>query len=85
MTGLWAGQKGFDSRHPDGAGAHPSSYPMGTGGSFLWSEVAVLETDHSPVLNTCNYTSTPPYVFMASYLVKHRATLPLLLPLREGG
>jgi hypothetical protein len=33
------------------------------------------QTDHSPprsaeVKNTCNYISTPPYVFMALYVIK---------------
>jgi hypothetical protein len=27
-------------RRPDGSGAHPASYPMGTKGSFLGSKVA---------------------------------------------
>jgi hypothetical protein len=47
-----------------GSGAHPPSYPMGTGGSFPGGEA-----DHSfliifEVKKTWVYTSTPPYVFM---------------------
>jgi hypothetical protein len=51
-----------------GSGAHPASYPMGTGGSFPWSKAA--GADHSPptsadVKKMLIYTSTPSYVFMA--------------------
>jgi hypothetical protein len=55
-----------------GSGAHPASYPMGTGGSFPGREVKQqgCEADHSPpasaeVRKTWIYTSTPPYAFMA--------------------
>jgi hypothetical protein len=49
-----------------------ASYPMGIGGPFPGREA-----DHSPpssaeVKNAWSYTSTPPYVFMALYLAKHR-------------
>jgi hypothetical protein len=46
------------------SGVHPTSYPMGTGGSFFG------DNDHSPP-NTAEvkkmriYTSTPPYDLMA--------------------
>jgi hypothetical protein len=40
------------------------TYPMGTGGSFLEGKAAGD--------NTWSYTSTPPYVFRAWYLAKHR-------------
>jgi hypothetical protein len=54
-----------------GSGAHPSSYPIGTGGLFPRGvKRPGRESDHSPptsaeVKNTWIYTSTPPYVFMA--------------------
>jgi hypothetical protein len=58
-----------------GSGAHPASYPTGTGGSFPRSKAA--EAYHSPpsnaeVENAWSYTSTPPYVYMAWCLVKYR-------------
>jgi hypothetical protein len=61
-----------------GSGSHPALYGMCTGG-----KAAGREADHSPpsstdVKNAWRYTSTPKYVFMAWWLVKHRATLPLL-------
>jgi hypothetical protein len=31
-----------------GSGAHPASYPIGTGGSFHGGKVAGREADHSP-------------------------------------
>jgi hypothetical protein len=50
--------------HTD-CGAHPISYPLGTG-----DKAAGLEASHSPqtsagVKKTWIYTSTPPYDFMA--------------------
>jgi hypothetical protein len=48
----------------NGSGAHPVSYPMGTGGSFLGVKRPGREADHSPsssaeVKNAWSYTSTP--------------------------
>jgi hypothetical protein len=48
------------------------------------------EADHSPpsstdVKNAWSYTSTPQYVFMAWYLVKHRVNFTLPLPYRACG
>jgi hypothetical protein len=34
-----------------GSGAHPASYPIGTGGSFPGSKVAGGVADHSPPYN----------------------------------
>jgi hypothetical protein len=49
---------------------HPTSYPMGNGGSSPGVKRHVRETDHSSptsaeVKKTWMYTSTPPYAFMA--------------------
>jgi hypothetical protein len=50
----------------NGSGAHPVSYPMGTGGALsLGVKRPGREADHSPpssaeVKNAWNYTSTPP-------------------------
>jgi hypothetical protein len=57
-----------------GSGAHPTSYPMSTGGSCLGRE-----TDHSSaysakVKNAWSCIRTPSYAFMAWYLVKHLGT-----------
>jgi hypothetical protein len=51
-----------------GSGAHPASYPMGTGGGGV--KRPGRQADHSPLYsaedkNTRIYTATPPYVFMA--------------------
>jgi hypothetical protein len=53
-----------------GSGVHPTSYKMGTGGSFPGVKQQGREADHSPptsaeVKKIWIYTSTPPYVFMA--------------------
>jgi hypothetical protein len=53
-----------------GSGVHPTSYKMGSGGSFPGVKLQGREADHSPptsaeVKKMCIYTSTPPYVFMA--------------------
>jgi hypothetical protein len=52
------------------SGVHPTSYTMGTGGSFLGVKQPGCEADHSPptsakVKKMWIYTSTPPYIFMA--------------------
>jgi hypothetical protein len=53
-----------------GSGAHPTSYTMGTRGSFPGVKRPGREADHSPttsaeVKKIWIYTSTPPYAFMA--------------------
>jgi hypothetical protein len=53
-----------------GSGAHPASYPMGTGALSPGVKWPGREADHSPQTNaevkkTWIYTSTPPYAFMA--------------------
>jgi hypothetical protein len=53
-----------------GSGVHPTSYKMGTRGSFPGVKRQVREADHSPptsaeVKKMWIYASTPPYVFMA--------------------
>jgi hypothetical protein len=60
-----------------GSGAHPGSYPMGTGGNSPRVKMLGREADHSPLSsaefkNAWSCTSTPPYIFMAWYLFKHR-------------
>jgi hypothetical protein len=56
-----AGYRNFSLHHrvQTGSGAHPASYPMGTG---------VFSPDHSPpysaeIKNAWSYTSTPPISF----------------------
>jgi hypothetical protein len=53
-----------------GSGVHPTSYKMGTGGSFPEVKRQRREADHSPptsaeVKKMWIYTSTPLYAFMA--------------------
>jgi hypothetical protein len=72
------------------SGSHPASYPMDTGGYFLevkqpGREAHRWHPSSAEVKNPCSYTSTPPYIFMAWYLVKHRATLLLYLCREIGG
>jgi hypothetical protein len=60
-----AGNFSLHYRVQHGPGAHPVSYPMGTGGSFSGVKRPGLEADHSPpssaeVKNAWNYTSIPP-------------------------
>jgi hypothetical protein len=61
-----------------GSGVHPTSYKMGTVGSFPGVKRQGREADHSPPTNAevkkmWIYTSTPPYIFRRSaYLIKHR-------------
>jgi hypothetical protein len=63
---------GYEELHivQTGSGVHPTSYKMGTGGSFPGVKRQVREADHSPPTSVEGkkmwiYTSTPPYVFMA--------------------
>jgi hypothetical protein len=65
----------FRHRVQTGCGAHPASYPMGTGGSFLGSKAAEREAHHSlptsvEVKNASSYTSASKYVFMLWCLIK---------------
>jgi hypothetical protein len=53
-----------------GSGVNPTSYPMGTEGSFQGVKRPGNEADHSSpaiaeVKKIWIYISTPPYVFMA--------------------
>jgi hypothetical protein len=53
-----------------GSGVHPTSYTMGTGGSFPRVKRPEREADHSPpasveVNKMWIYTTTPPYVLLA--------------------
>jgi hypothetical protein len=63
------------NRGQTGSGAHPASYPMGTGKCYCGGG---HEADHSPqsgaeVKNAWWYISTPPqYFFMTWCLVKHK-------------
>jgi hypothetical protein len=74
-----AGRPGFDSQQENhhnhtGSGAHPASYPMGTGTLSSVVKWPGLESDHLPssadVKNTWNYTSPPTHVYMAWCLIK---------------
>jgi hypothetical protein len=60
----------YSPRRPDRLWVHPTSYPVGTVGSFLGGKAAGGEADHSPpasaeVKKIWIYTSTSPYVFIA--------------------
>jgi hypothetical protein len=65
------GSRIFSSpRRPDRLWVHPTSYKMGTWGSFPEVKRPENEADHSPPANAevkkmWMYTSTPPYAFMA--------------------
>jgi hypothetical protein len=57
-----------------GSGVHPTSYPMGTGGSSPAIKWPGREADHSSPASTevkimWIYTYTPPYAFMAQCLI----------------
>jgi hypothetical protein len=71
-------------RVQNGSGSHPTSYPMGTRGSFPGLKRPRREADHSPpysaeVKNEWSYTSTPQYAFMAWCSVKAQGQLYLYL------
>jgi len=61
------------------SGAHPTSYPVGTGLRRPRCEVDHSHPSSAEVKNTWSYTSTAPYVSMAWYFVKYgdNFTLPL--------
>jgi hypothetical protein len=80
--GYWLDDRGVGGRIPigsrifassivqTGSGVHPTSYTMGTGGSFPGLKRPGREDDHSPptsaeVKKMLIYTSTSPYAFMA--------------------
>jgi hypothetical protein len=48
-----------------GSGAHPASYPMGTGAKRPGRVAGHSPPSNALVKNVWNYTSPPPYVFMA--------------------
>jgi hypothetical protein len=69
----------FSLRHSvqTDSGTNPATYPVDTQGTFPGGEGKAVEDDHSSptnpeVKNAWSYTSTPPYIFMAWSLVKHR-------------
>jgi len=66
--------------------AHPVSYEMDAVGSFPGIKAALTWSwpPSSAEVKTWSYTSTPPYVFMAWYLVKHRNIFALPYHLLEG-
>jgi hypothetical protein len=61
-----------------GSGAHPASYPMGTGGSYPGEKRVGHEVCHSPhsaeINDVCSYTFTPPYIlpYLTTSVLKHR-------------
>jgi hypothetical protein len=59
----------YSPRRPDRLWSPPTSYPMGTGGSFSGVKRPGREVDHKPPASAevkkRIYTSIPPYVFMA--------------------
>jgi hypothetical protein len=68
----------FSLRHhlQTGSGGHPASCPVGTRGYSPGLKRSELEAHHSPTFSpevkTWSNTATPPYVFIALCLVKHR-------------
>jgi len=65
----------FRHRVQNGSGAHPASYPMGTGGFYPGKKRPKREADHLPpcsveVKNAWSYTTTPQCVLMAWRLVR---------------
>jgi hypothetical protein len=73
-----AGNFSLHHRVQNGSGAHPASYPVGTGRVLsLGIKRPRSEDDPSPpssakAKNAWSYTSTPQYVFTAWCVVKHR-------------
>jgi hypothetical protein len=60
--------------HPAGFGVHPNSYLVGTGAFSPEVKRSELEVGHSPpasaeVKKMWIYTFTPPYAFMAYFLI----------------
>jgi hypothetical protein len=74
MTGVrfpaWTGNFSLRHRLHTGSGAHPASFPMGTGRSFSGVKWPGREADYSPpsgaeVKNAWSCIFTPPYMFMS--------------------
>jgi hypothetical protein len=75
-----------------GSGVHPTSYPMGTGGSIPEGKAAGAWNDHSPqtsaeVKKMWIYTSTPPYACDTALLsnLNAKPSHSTLLHPRSGG
>jgi hypothetical protein len=54
-----------------GSGAYSVSYPKGTSSSFPSGKADYSPPSSGKVKNTSIYKSTPTYIFMAWYLIKH--------------
>jgi hypothetical protein len=68
-----------------GSGAHPASYKIGTGGYLHGGKLPGREADHSPPSSSeVKNASTPPYVFMARCLIKHRDNFTSTLTVSRG-
>jgi hypothetical protein len=99
VTRLWPGQSGFNSQQDLGSFlfATPSRPALGLTQPPIQWVLGVLspgvkqpghKDDCSPpsstkVKNMWSYTSTPQYVFMARYLIKHRDNFTFNLPLKS--
>jgi hypothetical protein len=65
-TGSWLDNRGSTPfLFATVTGAHPASYPMGTGGSFLGVKLPERDSNHSPpysaeIKNAWSYTSIAP-------------------------
>jgi hypothetical protein len=73
----WEETASLRHRSQTGSRVHVDSYAMGTGGLSPGVKRPGREAEHSPpsspeVKNARNNTSTPPYVFIAWYFIKHR-------------
>jgi hypothetical protein len=80
-----AGNFSFHHRVQTGSGTRPTSYPMGSRGSFPGGKAAgawswPLTSINTEVKNAWIYNSTPQYVFMAWCLVKHRDSITFHVP-----
>jgi hypothetical protein len=79
LESQWGQEFSFLHVVQTGSGIHPTSYPMGTGGSFPGVKRPGREADHSPtnaqVKKMWIYTSTPLHGIVVNYL-STRKTLP---------
>jgi len=57
------------------SGTHTASYPLGTVVPYPERVTDSSHPSSAEVMNEWSYTSTPQFVFMAWYLVKHKFTL----------
>jgi hypothetical protein len=83
-TRLRAGWPGLDVRQRQGRtfslrprvqtgyGAHPATFPTNKAGYFSADKYGHSFPSNAEVKNTWSYASTPQYIFMSSYLLKHR-------------